>query len=251
MRRLVVGLAALLCIATTARAQVAPVAEGLKGYKLVYMEATATFTLKDAAVIARYQILPASDLKPGQGLTLFFPKRKGYPALKNFAVSYAFLPLKGGREPSLRSLPLAWPPRAKWTRATAKAGDLTDPALKKHYGKYYDRLFVFTVPAGDRRKRRMILVQVSYTQALKDRHLIMPFRIAGRWPARIGKAGIRLKVPRGYWISSSTRSFRRTRGGDYLWSFRHRAFGQDLGLRLVKGAKRKRRGFHFRWHLNL
>jgi hypothetical protein len=251
MRRLVVGLAALLCIATAAQAQVAPVAEGLKGYKLVYMEATAAITVKDATVTARYQILPVSDLKRGRRLTLFFPKRQGFPDLKNFAVSYALLPLKGGGDPPLKALPLSWPPQAKWAKVKATAGDLTDPALKKQYGKYYDRIVVFTIPAGDRKKRSMILVQVSYTQALKNRQLIMPFRIAARWPARIGKCGIRLKVPRGYWISSSTRSFRRARGGDYLWSFRNRAFRQDLGLRLVKGVRKKRRGFHFRWHINL
>jgi hypothetical protein len=247
MRRLVLGLAVLLCAATAAQAQVAPLAEGLKGYKLVYMDATATMTVGNAAVTARYQILPA---KAGGSLTLFFPKRKGYPALKKFAVSYALLPLTGG-DPSLKSLPLAWPAKAKWAKVEAKAADLSDPGLGKLYAKFYDRVFVFTIPAGDKKKRSLILIQVSYTQALKDRQLIMPFRIAGRWPARIGKAGIRLKVPRGYWISSSTRSFRRARGGDYLWSFRNRAFTQDLGLRLIKGAKKKRRGFHFRWHLNL
>jgi hypothetical protein len=250
MRRLVVGLVALLFAATAAQAQVAPVAQGLKGYKLVYMDATAKMTVKSAAVTARYQILPASDLKPGKGLTLFFPKRKGYPAIEKMTVSYTLVPLKGGQDPSLKALPLAWPPQAKWAKVEAKAGDL-DPGLKKLYGKYYDRIFVFTIPAGDQKKRSMILVQMSYTQALKDYTLIMPFRIAGQWPARIGKGGIRLKVPKGYWISSSTRSFKRARGGDYLWSFRNRAFKRDLGLSLIKGTRKKRRGIRFRWHLNL
>lgn len=249
MRRLVVALVALLLAATAAQAQVAPLPEGVKDFKLVYMEATAAFTLNAAQVTARYQILPAAGVKPGAALKLFFPKRKGYPDLKKFTVKYASVPLKGASDPPLRALPKAWPPAAKWSAIEAKAGAVKDAKL----AKYYDRMYVFTIPAaaaGDAKKRRLVVVSVSYSQALVQRRLIMPFRIVSRWPARIGKAGIRLKVPKGYWISSSTRSFRRARGGDYLWSFRRRGFTQDLGLHLVKG-KKKRRGFRFRWHINL
>jgi len=243
---------ALLLAATAAQAQVAPLPEGVKDFKLVYLEATATFTLKAAQVTARYQILPAPGLKPGTALKLFFPKRKGYPALQNFIAKFASVPLKGTADPPLRAYPQAWPPAAKWSAVKAKAGDVKDAAL----AKYYDRMYVFTIPgaaAGDAKKRRLVVVTVSYTQALKQQRLIMPFRITSRWPARVGKAGIRLKVPKGYWISSSTRSFRRTRGGDYLWSFRRRAFRRDLGLTMLKGTegRRKRRGIRFRWHLNL
>ncbi|MBU1742808.1 MAG: hypothetical protein KKC37_14805 [Proteobacteria bacterium] len=252
MRRLVVALVALLLAATAAQAQVAPLPEGVKDFRLVYMEATATFTLEAAQVTARYQILPGPGLKPGTALQLFFPKRKGYPALKKFSVKYASFPLKGGSDPPLRALPLAWPPAAKWSTVEATARAVKDAKL----AKYYDRMYVFTIPgaaAGDSKKRHLVVVSVSYSQALRQRRLIMPFRIVSRWPSRIGKAGIRLKVPKGYWISSSTRSFRRARGGDYLWSFRRRGFKQDLGLRMLKGTegRRKRRGIRFRWHINL
>ncbi len=249
MRRLVVALVALLWAATAAQAQVAPLPAGVKDFKLVYMEATAVFNLKAAQVTARYQILP---VKPGTALKLFFPKRKGYPALQKFSVKYASAPLKGTAAPPLRAYPLAWPPAAKWSAVGAKAADVKDAAL----AKYYDKMYVFTIPgaaAGDAKKRRLVVLSVTYTQALKQQRLIMPFRITSRWPARLGKAGIRLKVPKGYWISSSTRSFRRARGGDYLWSFRRRAFRQDLGLTMLKGTegRRRRRGIRFRWHLNL